>query len=197
MSFLILIDQKRICKYICSSIFDENVCCIWDGYVTNINNKSKGTYVNFFFGGRKVALHRLLYTNFVEELHDNEYLKFSCENKGRCCNIHHLKKFKYQGEDYLQSYCHLRKDERNVVGGDIKIEEQKIEVNIITLPPKLTQHVLIFYLLSRSPRMSILAIFSKEFFNSSIFSREEILRIKNKKTRIASGGNKVITERLL
>ena len=92
-------DVKRICKYIYSSIFDEDNCCIWDGYVTNINNKSKGTYVNFFFGGRKVALHRLLYTNFVEELHDNEYLKFSCENKGRCCNIHHLKKFKYLGKD--------------------------------------------------------------------------------------------------
>ena len=40
-------------------------------------------------------------------------------------------------------------------------------------------------------------MFSKELFNSSIFSREEILRIKNKKIRTANGGNKVITERLL
>jgi len=92
-------DIKRICKYISTSIFDEDNCCNWDGYITNINNKSKGTYVNFFFSGRKVALHRLLYTNFIEELKENEYLKFSCENKGKCCNIHHLKKFKYQGKD--------------------------------------------------------------------------------------------------
>ena len=40
-------------------------------------------------------------------------------------------------------------------------------------------------------------MFSKELFNSSIFSREEILRIKNKKTKIANAGNKVIAEKLL
>jgi len=92
-------DMKRICKYINSSIFDEDHCCIWDGYVTNINNKSKGTYINFFFSKKKVALHRLLYNNFVGVLEDNEYLKFSCEYKGQCCNIFHLKKFKYQEKD--------------------------------------------------------------------------------------------------
>lgn len=88
-------DLKRLCKYISSSIFDENVCCLWNGYITNINNIEKGIYINFYFKGKKVALHRLLYINFVGELHTDEYLKFTCENKGKCCNIHHLKKFKY------------------------------------------------------------------------------------------------------
>jgi len=43
----------------------------------------------------------------------------------------------------------------------------------------------------------MLSIFSKELFNSSIFSREETLRIENKKMRTANAGNKVMTERLL
>ena len=88
-------DMKRICKYINNSIFDENVCCLWQGYITNSNNFNKGTYINFYYRKKKVALHRLLYTNFVEVLGKNEYLKFNCENKGKCCNIHHLKKFEY------------------------------------------------------------------------------------------------------
>jgi hypothetical protein len=92
-------DLKRICKYVTSSIFEENKCCLWNGYITNINNSNKGTYINFYFRNKKVALHRLLYINFVDELRDDEYLKFSCEHKGRCCNIYHLKKFQYQKLD--------------------------------------------------------------------------------------------------
>ena len=88
-------DMKRMCKYINESIFDENKCVIWDGYITNTNKSDRGLYINFFFKGKKTALHRLLYYNFVGELDDDEYLKFTCENKGKCCNIHHLQKFKY------------------------------------------------------------------------------------------------------
>lgn len=88
-------DLKRLCKHLHSSIFDENTCCLWDGYITNINNTSKGIYINFYFKGKKAALHRLLYSNFIGDLSDDEYLKFNCENKGKCCNITHLKKFKY------------------------------------------------------------------------------------------------------
>lgn len=43
----------------------------------------------------KAALHRLLYSNFVDHLSEDEYLKFTCDNKGKCCNIYHMKKFKY------------------------------------------------------------------------------------------------------
>ena len=89
-------DLKRICKYINTSIFDKNRCCMWNGYITNSNNSNKGTYINFYFRKKKAALHRLLYINFIGELDYDEYLKFTCEEKGRCCNISHLKKFQYQ-----------------------------------------------------------------------------------------------------
>lgn len=95
---LIYKDLARITKYIESSIFDEDDCCIWDGYVTNAKNAKKGTYINFFFRNKKVALHRLLYENFVDKLGDDYYLKFSCENeenKGKCCNVNHMIKYKY------------------------------------------------------------------------------------------------------
>lgn len=88
-------DIKRISKFIKSSIFDINKCSIWEGYVTNGNNNFKGIYINFYFNKKKMALHRLLYINYMGILSDNEYLKFSCENKGRCCNINHMKKYSY------------------------------------------------------------------------------------------------------
>ena len=87
-------DLKRICKYVESSPFNNiDECCIWKGYITNLTNKTKGVYVNFYFNGKKTALHRLLYINFIGELNDSEYLKFTCENKGKCCNLTHIKKF--------------------------------------------------------------------------------------------------------
>lgn len=88
-------DIKRISKFIKSSVFDKKKCSIWNGYITNENNNSKGTYINFYFNKKKIALHRLLYINYIGVLSDNEYLKFSCENKGKCCNINHLKKYSY------------------------------------------------------------------------------------------------------
>lgn len=90
-----LSDIKRISRRISNSILDPNKCSIWNGYITNINNTTKGTYVNFYFRKKKVALHRLLYINFVGTLEDDEYLKFNCENKGRCCNVYHMDKYKY------------------------------------------------------------------------------------------------------
>lgn len=89
-------DIKRICKYIKTSIFDKDNCCIWHGYITNKNNATKGIYINFYFKKKKVALHRLLYINFIGDLHSDEYLKFDCSNKGACCNMNHLKKYKYR-----------------------------------------------------------------------------------------------------
>lgn len=88
-------DLKRICKYIDTDIFLTDNCCNWSGYVTNKNNDTKGTYINFYFKKKKIALHRLLYYNFVNDLDTDEYIKFTCSNKGMCCNIHHMKKHKY------------------------------------------------------------------------------------------------------
>ena len=88
-------DIKRISKFIKTSIFDKKNCSLWNGYITNENNNSKGTYINFYFNKKKIALHRLLYINYIGYLSDNEYLKYSCENKGKCCNIFHMKKYTY------------------------------------------------------------------------------------------------------
>ncbi len=110
-------DIKRLCKYINTSIFDENVCSIWNGYITNANNASKGIYINFYFNGIKMALHRLLYVNFIGELSENEYLKFTCEHKGKCCNINHLKKF---------SYTKIKNNDKTVkINKDVITKEKK------------------------------------------------------------------------
>lgn len=92
-------ELKRLSKYIDTTIFDETQCCMWNGYITNLNNPSKGIYINFYFRGKKPVLHRLLYANFVGSLNDDEYLKFVCTNKGKCCNIKHLQKFNYVSND--------------------------------------------------------------------------------------------------
>ena len=42
-----------------------------------------------------MALHRLLYVNFVGPLQENEYVRFLCHNKGRCCNVTCLDKQRY------------------------------------------------------------------------------------------------------
>jgi hypothetical protein len=84
-------DMTRIVKNINTSIFATNSCCIWTGFVTNVWNH-KSTFINFYFKKRKVALHRLLYNNFVGSILDTEYIKFSCNNKGRCCNVLHFLK---------------------------------------------------------------------------------------------------------
>ncbi len=84
-------DIKRISKYLNTSIFNNN-CSLWTGYVTVIKNEKKNSYINFFFNGKKYALQRLLYINYVGSLNDSEYIKFSCDNKGKCCNINHFHK---------------------------------------------------------------------------------------------------------
>lgn len=115
-------DMKRICKYIDTSIFDKNNCCMWNGYITNMNNSNKGTYVNFYFRNKKVALHRLLYSNFVAPLDSSEYLKFNCDNKGICCNINHYEKYKYS-----------KNNNSNIIKKDKKKHEQKKDIKEITI----------------------------------------------------------------
>lgn len=85
-------DLKRISKYLSSSIFSDDKCSLWNGYITVIKNDEKNSYINFYYSGKKYALHRLLYLNFIGELDDSEYIKFKCGNKGKCCNINHFYK---------------------------------------------------------------------------------------------------------
>jgi len=83
-------DLKRIVENINIDFFTNiHDCCLWNGYIT-VNDKSK--YINFYFKHRKIALHRLLYINYIEDLTNKMYLKFKCNNKGICCNINHLEK---------------------------------------------------------------------------------------------------------
>jgi len=84
-----LSDLKRIVKYIDTSIFDTKRCCIWRGSIIN-NKKRNSIYINFYFHRRKISLHRLLFANYIDGLKKNEYIKYNCNNKGRCCNINHM-----------------------------------------------------------------------------------------------------------
>jgi hypothetical protein len=61
-----------------------------NGYITNNSSESKPSYINFYFRGKKIALHRLLYENYIGDINNNQYLKYTCCNKGICCNINHL-----------------------------------------------------------------------------------------------------------
>jgi hypothetical protein len=77
---------RTVSKYIDSSIFHQSQCCLWSGYITTNGMK----YVNLYHNGKKMNLHRLLYHNFVGPLYDNQYLAYTCANKGVCCNINHV-----------------------------------------------------------------------------------------------------------
>ncbi len=81
---------QRISRNIDNSIFGDK-CVIWQGYITYIESTNVH-YINFFFDGKKHALHRLLYLNFIGDVKANEYLKYNCNNKGKCCNVNHIYK---------------------------------------------------------------------------------------------------------
>ena len=85
-------DLRRISSYLSTSIFEKK-CTIWNGYITEFKNKSY--YINFYFNGKKHALHRLLYYNFIDDIADNEYLKYKCTDKGMCCCIFHFTKINH------------------------------------------------------------------------------------------------------
>jgi hypothetical protein len=93
-------DIQRISKFLKVSIFGST-CSLWTGYITNDKNINKGVYINFYYNKKKIALHRLLYANYVGEISDKEYIKYNCINKGKCCNIHHMSKFTYKKNDNL------------------------------------------------------------------------------------------------
>ena len=69
------------------------------------------------FNKKKHALHRLLYLNYIGEVKPNEYLKYKCENKGKCCNINHIYK--------INNKKHLEIDK-----SDTKLEESKKDLNL-------------------------------------------------------------------
>lgn len=82
-------DLTRFLKHVETSIFNTNECVLWSGSLTKCNN-GKSHYVNYYLNKRKLALHRILYINFVGDLDNKQYLKYTCDNPGRCCNIKHF-----------------------------------------------------------------------------------------------------------
>jgi hypothetical protein len=124
-------DLKRVAKYLNNSIFN-NECNIWLGYITNNNNDTKGTYINFYFKKRKIALHRLLYINFVDKLSSYEYIKYTCKNKGRCCCINHIKRIKYKNKILKKiKEADIKKIEKNIKKKyeNILINKKNIKIN--------------------------------------------------------------------
>ena len=58
-----------------------------------INNIKNNYYVYFYLNKKKHTLQRLLYNNYIGDIKDSEYIKFTCSNKGICCSIKHLIKY--------------------------------------------------------------------------------------------------------
>jgi len=124
---LYLKDMQRICENINSSIFDTDECCIWQGNKTEkLNNK--GYYINFYFNKKKMSLHRILYLNYIDDLNKNEYLKFNCQNKGICCNIHHFNKInksnKINNPNINNSFTLLNNLKKIPSNNNLTIEEE-------------------------------------------------------------------------
>ena len=88
-------DIVRISKFLNRSIFDEKECSIWQGYIIKQYREYVHPFINIYFKHKKVNLHRLLFINYKDSLRKDEYIKFTCANPGRCCNLNHIIKFKY------------------------------------------------------------------------------------------------------
>jgi len=103
-------DIRRISNFLTTSMFDSTKCSVWKTYKDDPISVKSNIHINFYFNKKKMSLHRLLYTNFVDILDDNEYLKFTCLSKGKCCNINHMKKFKYnEKSNSLENSIKLKK----------------------------------------------------------------------------------------
>jgi hypothetical protein len=114
-------DLNRISYNLTTNIFTDE-CSIWNGYITNINSKKKNCYISFFFKNKKVSLHRLLFANYAEDINDNEYIKYICNNKGKCCTINHMKKT-------LKEYDTLNKEDDTVNKKDDTVNKKDDTVN--------------------------------------------------------------------
>ena len=121
-------DLKRISSNLSNDIFDDN-CSLWNGYVTNLNSAKNNCYISFFYKNKKMALHRLLYINFIGELKDDEYLKFNCENKGKCCSLNHLAKSCVETEN--KYYINKKNAKQEIINNPIVITNNAINKPII------------------------------------------------------------------
>lgn len=87
-------DLFRITKYIDKSIFSNDGCVLWQGYVKKLTTRKNPGEVCFFYKGKKKILHRLLFRNFFK-LEDYQYIKAECNHQGQCVNLNHYKIYNY------------------------------------------------------------------------------------------------------
>ena len=124
--FLELKDLIRLLKNIDYSIFNNIECILWKGYLTKCNNQ-KSCYINFYLKKRKLALHRILYINYIDDLDDKHYLKYTCKNPGKCCNLNHIIKVYDKNDDDISTQL----DISNVDISNINIISTEEKSNII------------------------------------------------------------------
>ena len=80
-------DILRISNKLNENIFTDN-CVIYNGTYYRRNNKY---YIPFYYKYKKISLTRILFINYVEEINSNFYIKYTCNNKGLCCCLSHMK----------------------------------------------------------------------------------------------------------
>jgi hypothetical protein len=76
-------DMTRLSKKITGSPFDLSGCVLW--------NAKKVKAKHFRINGEQREANRILYSNYVEPLQDNEYVRMSCGND-MCVTLSHMKK---------------------------------------------------------------------------------------------------------
>lgn len=80
-------DLKRISNKLDKSIFEKDICSLWNGTYIEIN---ENIYINFYYNGKKKSIQRLLYENYIGDDLNSQYINYLCPNKGLCCNINHF-----------------------------------------------------------------------------------------------------------
>lgn len=78
-------DLKRIDRCISGDPLKSNKCCLY------LRKLVKNSYSTFSFRGKKTSILRILYHNYIDDIKPNSRIKYSCENKGLCCNLNHFK----------------------------------------------------------------------------------------------------------
>ena len=158
--FLELNDLIRLLKNIDNSIFNQNECVLWKGYLTKCNN-NKSCYVNFYLKKRKLALHRILYINFIDDLDIKYYLKYTCNNPGKCCNINHIIKVYNENTETNNESNNESNNENNenIIEVDITNEINPQNINVIPSNKNLSKNIKITKIDNNSNTGKIVIIF--------------------------------------
>ena len=77
-------DLKRIDRASLGDVTSSRNCCLYIGETVS------NTYCTFSYKGKKTSIIRMLYHNFIGDIDPDAQIKYTCENKGRCCNLKHF-----------------------------------------------------------------------------------------------------------